>query len=313
MPFTILSRDITKMKVDAIVNSTNNFNYGTGGADYDIYQAAGPELIKERAALGHIPIGEARITKGYNLPAKHIIHVVAPHFIDGQHGEEKALISTYIAALKLSVEQRLESIAFPLIASGTASFPWRIALRIALESVRQFLEDHEMMIYILVYENTDIRQVDNFQYSHILNESRKSTPSEDRIASINADHFELHVFDPRTDDYETFASTLFWWIDELDLEDTYVYKKANLNRKLFSKIRNNLNYQPSKITAIALALALELKLEDANILLAKAGYVLSPSQRFDRVIIEYIKQGNFDIYEINATLFSFGLKMIGIE
>lgn len=311
MPFTILNHDITKMKVDAIVNSTNNFDYGSGGADYDIYQAAGPDLIKERAALGFIPIGEARITKGYNLPAQHIIHVVAPYFIDGQHGEEQALIDTYMAALTLSAQRKMKSIAFPLIASGAGSFPWRIALRIALTSVREFLKDHEMMIYVLVYEGPHYGQVDTFEYARRHNENQKPEPSEETFVSTIEAHGGSPVFDPRTDDKATFASTLFWWIDKLNLKETDVYKNANLDRKLFSKIRKNLDYQPSKNTAIALALALNLTFEDTNILLAKAGYVLSPSLKFDRIIIEFIKKGNFDLYEINATLFELELKMIG--
>ena len=313
MPFTILNRDITLMEVDAIVNSTNNYAYGAGGADYAIYKAAGPELIKERSLIGSIPVGTAAITRGYNLPAKHIIHVVAPKFMSGHDDEEQALVATYMAALNLAAERKVESIAFPLIASGKQAFPWMTALRIALSSVRTFLEDHEMMIYVLVYEEVRSDDLDDvFSDSQSVFRNRSNEYSEDLLASVMEERRE-QAYDPRKVPEETFAATLFWWIDELDLEDTYVYKKANLDRKLFSKIRNKQDYQPSKITAIALALALELKLKDANTLLAKAGYVLSPSQKFDRIIIKYINQGNFDIYEINATLFSFGLKMIGIE
>ena len=311
MPFTILNKDITKMEVDAIVNSTNNFSFGSGGADYDIYQAAGLGLIQERTSIGDIPPLKAIITKGYNLPAKHVIHVVAPRFIDGNHNEEQLLEETYLSAMLLAYEQNIESLAFPLISSGSLGFPWQKALKIALTSVSRFLEDHEMMIYVLVYEGPHYGQVDAFEYVRRHNENQKPEPSEETFVSTIEAHGGSPVFDPRTDNKATFASTLFWWIDKLNLKETDVYKNANLDRKLFSKIRKNLDYQPSKNTAIALALALNLTFEDTNVLLAKAGYVLSPSQKFDRIIIEFIKKGNFDLYEINATLFELELKMIG--
>lgn len=317
MPFTILNKDITKMEVDAIVNSTNNFSFGSGGADYDIYQAAGLGLIQERTSIGDIPPLKAIITKGYNLPAKHVIHVVAPRFIDGNHNEEQLLEETYLSAMLLAYEQNIESLAFPLISSGSLGFPWQKALKIALTSVSRFLEDHEMMIYVLVYEepvpydissDSFLRRIDRFQ--------RRSTRSEtELINSLICYDIDLEqsIDDEVGNLDETFSDAIMRMIDERDLSDSYVYKKANVDKKLFSKIRCNPDYQPSKVTAIALALALELNLEETNNLSAKAGFTLSTSQHFDKVIIYYIIKGNYDLYEINATLFSFGLKMIGLE
>lgn len=153
MPFEILRKDITEMEVDAIVNSTSPFPSVGGGADFVIHQKAGEELLKERASFGMLETTQAIITKGYNLPAKHVIHVVGPIYLDIHDKEEKLLYLTYLNALKLADQYHLESIAFPLISSGTFGFPKGIALDIALKVTKAFLEEHDMMIYLLVYDN----------------------------------------------------------------------------------------------------------------------------------------------------------------
>lgn len=319
MPFTIINKDITKIEVDAIVNSTNNYAIGVGGADFAINAAAGPELLKARLALGDIPPCSARITAGYNLKAKHVIHVIAPRYIDGNHGERELLEATYLAAMKLADKENLESLAFPLISSGHLGFPWRTALSIALASVKRFLEKSEMMIYVLVYEKPNFdeyeevplnfnkmeeQRADIFYDRDIIPERRK------RIARYHAPRSVKEAFQVEE---ETFTDKVLRLIDDKDLNDVYVYTKANIDRKLFSKLRSNHDYQPSKITAIALALALELDLHETLSLLAKAGYTLSDSQPFDRVIAYFISEEKYDLYEINAELFSLGLKTIGLD
>lgn len=324
MPFQILRHDITRMKVDAIVNSTSAQPFIGGGADFDINQVAGPKLLEERKSIGHIKKGSPILTKGYQLPAEYVIHLVGPIYIDGHHEEQEDLYQSYISALHLAKKHDIESIAFPLISSGTFRFPRGEALEIALSAIKTFLDIHDMMIYLLVYDEASYQvSLDRF----ISVKSYLEDDSDERIRfnrietaqlldvdysskisksskSRTLDHIELELD-------ETFAESLFRLIDEQELNDVDVYKKANIDRKLFSKIKSNSDYQPSKMTAIAFSIALELNLDQTKDLLNKAGYSLSPSSKFDKIIQYFIEDENYDLYEINQVLFAFDQKTIG--
>lgn len=317
MPYKILDQNITTMKVDAIVNPTDNY-YGSGGEQRAIYQAAGPKLFKERKKIGDIPPFEARITQGYRLPAKHVIHVVAPLDNDSKHSEEQTLEETYLSAMSLAASHHLESLAFPLISSGMFGYSRSVDLTIALDSVRRFLEDHEMMIYVIVNETDDS---DDMMVNNSFEMPDKKPDNSKVLFSLalpksghkEYDNKQQLLKEEVNNLGETFSEAVLRMISERNLADSFIYKRANIDRKLFSKIRSNSDYQPSKITAIALAISLELNIDETNILLAKAGYALSTSQKFDKVIIYFISSHNHDLFEINATLFSFGLKTIGLE
>jgi len=316
MPFEILRHDITKINTDAIVNSTSSFPFIGEGVDFQINQAAGPLLFNERKSFGYLNPNQAIITKAYNLPSKHVIHVSAPIYIDGKHHEHEDLKTTYLNALSLAHQHKLESIAFPLLSSGNYRFPRGEALDIALSAIRLFLDHHDVMIYLLVYDEASYQislnrfisiknYLDHNNHHSILKEM--IIPSDmDMNYSISR---KLEDLEDELD--ETFVESLFRRIDEKQLNDVDVYKKANIDRKLFSKIKSNLNYQPSKMTAIAFAIALELNLDQTKDLLNKAGYSLSPSTKFDKIIQYFIEESNYDLYEINQVLFAFDQKTIG--
>jgi O-acetyl-ADP-ribose deacetylase (regulator of RNase III) len=140
--FGVTIGDITKLEVDAIVNSTNpGFTRGFG-VDSAIHEAAGPELAKATSELGYATFGEVRVTPGFALPAKQVIHVVAPIWKDGEQGERELLAKTYRNALALAVESGVKTIAFPAISTGAYAYPLEVATRIALETARAFVDEH---------------------------------------------------------------------------------------------------------------------------------------------------------------------------
>ena len=141
----IIQGDITKLKVDAIVNAANSTLLGGGGVDGAIHRAAGPELLAECRTLGGCPTGQAKITRGYRLPARYVIHTVGPVWSGGEHNEDELLASCYRNSLALAVEHGIRTIAFPAISTGAYRFPLERATRIALTEVQRFLEQDKTL------------------------------------------------------------------------------------------------------------------------------------------------------------------------
>ena len=330
MPLQIVRNDITKMKVDAIVNAANNSLLGGGGVDGCIHRAAGPELLAECKLLNGCETGTAKITKGYQLPCTYVIHTVGPRWIDGSHNEKELLVSCYIASLTLAKEYGSKSIAFPLISSGIYGYPKAQALRVAVEQISKFLLDNEMMVYLVIFDRKayeigdklysdiasyiDDKYVDDHSDSLFLQKTRfvefeNECLREGSVPLSSAE--EKSILDWLNDIDESFSEMLLRKIDESGMSDAECYKKANIDRKLFSKIRSDKLYKPSKPTVIAFALALELSLEEMQDMLAKAGFALSHSSKFDLIIEYFVKQGNYNVYEINEALFAFDQSLIG--
>ena len=329
MPLIIVRNDITKMKVDAIVNAANETLLGGGGVDGCIHRAAGPELLAECRTLGGCRTGEAKITGAYRLPCRYIIHTVGPVWNGGKYGEREKLASCYRTSLALAKEHGCETVAFPLISSGIFGYPKDQALRVAVDTIGEFLLHNDMTVYIVIFSRTayqissklfaDIAEYVDDHYVDAHTDSqrdrlRRMSVLESRALSAGA------VAAPMADDGldsllahldAGFSETLLKLIDRSGKKDAEVYKKANVDRKLFSKIRNNPDYKPSKPTAVAFAIALELSLPETRDLIARAGYALSPSSKFDVIIEYFIMQRDYDIFKINEALFAFDQSLLG--
>ena len=473
MPFKIVRNDLTKMNTDAIVNTANPKPVYAGGTDRAVYEAAGAEeLLAERRKIGAMKPGEAALTPGFALPAKYIIHTVGPVWRGGTHGEEEKLAECYRSSLKIAKEQKLESIAFPLISTGIYGFPKDRALQIALSAFSEFLMQEDMMIYLVIFsrsalqlskkltddidsyiddnyvqdkmyaeysaydaddtcdgrlnanftdrdersrrayiaelsgledagphvesanvpeeaepciesaevleepdlytgyasvseeadlyaETANIPEEDSaytesanastasvysmsqpedfksgpacFQSAQIHSKSEPAyygtAPSYADTASVQAKPSESQLKQKHTaakpkpkrslEDIlghvdETFQQQLFRLIKERGMSNVEVYRRANLQKQLFAKIKANAAYVPKKPTALALCVALKLNLDETTDLLGRAGYALSPSSKTDLIVRYFIEHETFDMYTIDTVLDQYGLPMIGV-
>ena len=330
MPLEIVRNDITKMTVDAIVNAANESLLGGGGVDGCIHRAAGPKLLAECKTLGGCKTGKAKITGGYNLPAKYVIHTVGPVYKDGKHGEKALLESCYRESLALAKEHNCETVAFPLISSGVYGYPKDQALKVAIDVISDFLLENDITVYIVIFDKAaykiseklfaDIAEYidDNYVDEHT-DYRRESMWMNPPMKSINGvelcDSKALFLADDLDSKLkqidESFSQMLLRKIDEKGMTDAECYKKANIDRKLFSKIRSDVHYKPSKPTAIAFAISLELSLSETEDMLKKAGFALSHSNKFDIIIEYFISRGNYNIIEINEALFAFDQSLLG--
>ena len=340
MPLEIVRNDITKMEVDAIVNAANESLLGGGGVDGAIHRAAGIGLLAECRTLGGCKTGKAKITGGYNLPAKYVIHTVGPIYNDGKHGEKALLESCYRESLVLAKEHSCETVAFPLISSGVYGYPKDQALKVAIDVISDFLLENEMTVYIVIFDKaaykiseklfSDIAEYidDNYVDEHAdysrerirmnalppMAQRKRRKKTEDDIletcdckAMLPEDDLDAKL--KQID--ESFSQMLLRKIDEKGMTDAECYKKANIDRKLFSKIRSDIHYKPSKPTALAFAISLELSLAETEDMLRKAGFALSHSNKFDIIIEYFISKGNYNIFEINEALFAFDQSLLG--
>lgn len=328
MPLEIVRNDITQMDCDAIVNAANSRLAGGGGVDGAIHAAAGPELLAACRKLGGCPTGEAKITPGFKLPASYVIHTVGPVWQGGGAGEAELLAACYRNSLALALTHGCQSVAFPMISTGVYGYPKEEALEIAVREISHFLLEHDMLVYLVVFDRRgfqiskklfgDIAEYidENYVELHV-HERAESQRMEAIMAEMAMDPSLAEPSALKLEDYlkealdESFSQMLLRKIDEKGISDAACYKRANIDRKLFSKIRSDVHYKPKKTTALAFAIALELPLEEAAELLMKAGYALSHSNKFDIIIEYFLKKGRYDIFEINEALFAFDQPLLG--
>ena len=336
MPLEIVRNDITKMQVDAIVNAANSSLLGGGGVDGCIHRAAGKGLLEECKTLGGCETGNAKITSAYNLPCKYVFHAVGPRWLGGKRNEKELLESCYKVSLQLAKDNNCESVAFPLISSGIYGYPKDQALKVAIDIISAFLLENDIMVYIVIFDKaaykiseklfSDIAEYidDNYVDEHTdyrresMRMNAPMAPMQASVGLFEADLCECKAMMAEVDldaklkqIDESFSQMLLRKIDEKGMTDAECYKKANIDRKLFSKIRSDVHYKPSKPTAIAFAIALELSLAETKDMLMKAGFALSHSNKFDIIIEYFISKGNYNIFEINEALFAFDQSLLG--
>jgi O-acetyl-ADP-ribose deacetylase (regulator of RNase III) len=327
MPFTIIRQDITKLKVDAIVNAANTELQMGGGVCGAIFRAAGPtELQAACDQVAPIQTGGAAITPGFKLPAKYVIHAAGPVYDHRHKAQSEAYLrSAYTESLKLASEHNCQSIAFPLISSGIFGYPKAEALQVATAAITDYLTSHDLDVYLAVFDKTSfvvsqtlLGEVDSYIDEHYVEAhqvQRRQLLEIEQIALDNAaptaplkaqnlDDLMGHLDEP-------FSDALLKLIDAKGKTDVEVYKRANLDRKLFSKIRTGKGYTPKKPTILALAVALELTLDETDDLLERAGYALSHASKFDVIVEFFIVKGNYDIFEINEVLFQYDQPLLG--
>lgn len=342
MPLEIIRDDIVRVQADAVVNAANSSLAPGGGVCGAIFAAAGFEKM-ERAcrAIGHCEVGQSVLTDGFDLPARYVIHTVGPVWRGGGGQEEVLLRSCYRSALHLAEQAGCKSIAFPLISAGIYGYPEAEAMNVAVSETGAFLAEHEMQVTLVIFSRTaallgeglrgrlqsyiDDHYVDLHTYSRgeqdwqyraqqLLEQESACLPLSPMAAAAvpfsggkkgkrSLKDLLLHLDEP-------FSRMLLRLIDEKGMTDVEVYKRANMDRKLFSKIRRE-GYNPSKQTVIALAVALRLNLDETKDLLGRAGYALSSSSKSDVIVEYFIEEGVYDIYAINEALFAFDQRLLG--
>lgn len=332
MPIQLIRQDLTKMVVDAIVSPANPELRAGSGLNGLIHKVGGSELTEACKKLNGCKTGEAKITAGFSLPCKYVIHTVGPVWHGGNNNEPALLSSCYKNALALATKHGCNTIAFPLISSGAYGYPKDKAMKVAINAISSFLFendfDEDPLVYIVAYNKDAVaagkkvfskmdEYIDDRYVEEHANSRRRYMDDERRIRAYSERNITLSTTrfsrsdsldDALLQKPETFSETVLRLIKEKGMTNAQCYKKANVDKKLFSKIKLNPHYKPEKKTALALAIALELSLRDTNILLAKAGLTLSPCNKEDIIVEYFIRRKRYNIFDINEALFDYGFE-----
>ena len=339
MPFSIVRNDIALVHADVLVNAANERLAAGGGVCGAIFEGAGASRMAAACAqIGRCPTGSAVTTPGFDLPCRWVVHAVGPIWRGGTHGERELLRSCYRSVFAEVARLGATSVAFPLISAGIFGYPVREALDVARAETSAFLDDHpDVEVTLVVFtrdvvaqgvallgelrEYVDDAYVENSP--HLYDRSAElrelcapeayptAAPAPAPAAGGPVPPDELAERLMHLD--ASFSEALLALIDERGLTDAQVYRRANLSRQLFSKIRSKPDYRPSKPTAVALALALGLTLPQTQELLAHAGLTLSRSSKFDVIVEFYLARGVHDVMAVNEALFAFDQPLLGSQ
>ncbi len=302
-------------------------------------------LLAERKKIGNIARGEIAVTPAFNLKAQYIIHTVGPKWKDGASGEFTILESCYEKSVKKAIELGCKSVAFPLISTGVYGFPKDKALQIAISVFSRFLVDNDIDISLVVFDKTAYQlssqlmgEIDSYIDANYVKAQKKAEYkrssrsvsrrilSEERYPEDEIEEYEDELLMSEAEEsiamaplsaanisFEeqlnqigpSFHDKLFELIDASGIDNKDIWKRANMDRKLFSKIQCNDDYHPRKKTVLALCIALELDLETSKDLLARAEWAFSPSSKVDLIVQKAIIDKQYDIMQLNMVLFQY--------
>ena len=327
MPLTIIRNDIAQMGTEAIVNAANTQLVEGGGVCGAIFDKAGSQQMAEACSkIGGCPVGNAVITPGFNLKAKNVIHAVGPVWQGGKQDEEKLLRSAYRNSLELATANKIKSLAFPLISAGIYHYPRQEALAIALDEIQRYLMDHELDVTMVLYGHStaelgyklfkDLKSYidDHYVEEHYYRRQRLEIEYQQMAAPSMMREGRIENLDQLRIDFPeevTFSEALLKLIDAKGISDVIAYKKSNIDRKLFSKIRSNKAYNPTKRTVMAFTIGLGLSVKEAEDLLARAGFAFSPCHKRDLIVLWFLENKSYDINQVNAALFDYDQELLG--
>ena len=344
MPFRIIRDDITKVKADALVNPANPEPVIGGGVESAIYEAAGKEkLLEARKELGRLQPGKVGVTEAFNLAAKYIIHVSGLYWEGGNSFEARCLKECYEKALKAALDKGCKSIAFPLLGTGTYGFPKDIGLDVAVSTFTEFLEEYEMEITLVVFDNEAVNvsgklayEVKSFiddkyalevletEYKKDRNIECYELPNERFHLLLKEETYDVLDNACTKDTFsakqpgsleaalkniykESFEKHLQQLINKKGLRNSEVYAAANISKQYFSKLLKG-QVKPSKDKMLALAVGLRLNMDETADFLRIGGYALSPISQTDTVVEYFIRKQEYNVLKINIVLFDYGLE-----
>ena len=351
MPFLMIRNDITKVAADAIVNPANRNLLQGSGTSRAIYQAAGEqELTAACEAIGRCDLGRAVCTPAFGLSAKYVFHAVCPAWHGGGFGEAEQLASAYHSALKLAAKYHCESVAFPLLSSGNYGYPKEQAFRIAVDTITQYVMEHDLTVYLVLYDRDSLAvsrklfaSVEEYIDDHYVAQNdesygfgRRRREYEERwedaaladreypaqecappvFATVpkpqNAAPMASRSLESLMDNLgESFTTRLLRLIDERGLKDSTVYKQSNISRQHFSKIQCNRDYNPKKKTVLAFAVGLHLSEDETIDLLKSAGYAFSDGSKRDWIVRYCLENKIYNINQVNTLLFEYDQEQLG--
>lgn len=333
MPFKIISSDITKLSVDAVVNPTDQYYSGGGGVDRAIHEICGEELRIATEKMGKLHLGEVRATEGFSLPARYIIHTSSPHWTGRSRLELDLLGSCYRNSIELSSLLGLKTIAFPLIASRGKHFPNEVAFTVAVNAINEALKEHPLLnVYLVLYK--DNNKIIPDKLMALVSESLgEYVPDEDYLSEIidgdeqreectlcspsimSRDDINALIEKPTEQNLskitvdESFSEMLKRLMEEKKVPNTFLQDELALSAPGLWKILKGKS-NPQKLTVFALAIALKLDLDDTKELLMKAGYAINQSSLEDIILASLISNGIYDRYTIDNLLYSLDLALL---